>query len=126
MKPKVIKTKREHQRALARIEQLMDARPGTPAADELELLAALVELYEDKVFPIDEPDPLDAILFRMEQQGLRARDLVPYIGSRSRVSEVLSGHRGLSLKMIRNLSTRLGIPTDILVRESRTSYKPRR
>jgi HTH-type transcriptional regulator / antitoxin HigA len=125
MKQKVIKTEREHKAALARIDQLMDVRPGTPQGDELELLATLVEIYEDEVFPIDEPHPLEAIRFRMEQQGLKASDLVPYMGSRSKVSEVLSGHRGLSLKMIRSLSTGLGIPADVLVRESRTPYKTR-
>jgi HTH-type transcriptional regulator/antitoxin HigA len=103
----------------------MDARPGTPQADELDLLAALVEIYEDEAFPIDEPDPVEAIRFRMEQQGLKPRDLVPYMGSRSKVSEVLSGHRGLSLNMIRRLSTALGIPTDVLVREPRAVYRAR-
>ena len=125
MKPKIIKNEREHKAALARIDQLMDARPGTPQGDELELLAALVEIYEDEAFPVDEPDPVDAIRFRMEQQGLKPCDLVPYMGSRSSVSEVLSGHRGLSLKMIRSLSTGLGIPTDVLVRESKPAYKTR-
>jgi HTH-type transcriptional regulator/antitoxin HigA len=123
MKPKIIKKEREHKAALARIDQLMDARPGTPQADELELLAALVEIYEEEAFPIDEPDPVDAIRFRMEQQGLKSRDLVPYMGSRSKVSEVLSRHRGLSLKMIRSLSAGLGIPTDVLVREPKPVYK---
>jgi HTH-type transcriptional regulator/antitoxin HigA len=125
MKPKVIKNEREHKAALARIDQLMDARPGTPRGDELELLAALVEIYEDEAFPIDEPDPVEAIRFRMEQQGIKPGDLVPYLGSRSKVSEVLSGHRGLSLKMIRRLATGLRIPTDVLVRESKPVYKAR-
>ncbi len=125
MKPKIIKNEREHKAALARIDQLMDARPGTPQGDELELLTALVEIYEDEAFPIDEPDPVDAIRFRMEQQRLKARDLIPFLGSRSKVSEVLSGRRGLSLKMIRSLATGLGIPTDVLVRESRSAYKAR-
>jgi len=125
MKPKLIRNEREHRAALARIDHLMDARPGTPQADELDLLAALVEIYEDEAFPIDEPDPVEAIRFRMEQQGLKPRDLVPYMGSRSKVSEVLSRHRGLSLKMIRRLSTGLGIPTDVLVRESTPVYKAR-
>ena len=125
MKPKIIKNEREHKAALARIDQLMDARPGTPQGEELELLAALVEIYEDEAFPIDEPDPVDAIRFRMEQQRLKARDLIPFLGSRSKVSEVLSGRRGLSLKMIRSLATGLGIPTDVLVRESRSAYKAR-
>jgi HTH-type transcriptional regulator / antitoxin HigA len=123
VKPKVIKNQKEHKATLARIDQLMDACLGTPQGDELELLAALVEIYEDEVFPIDEPHPLEAIRFRMEQQGLKASDLVSYMGSRSKVSEVLSGHRGLSLKMIRSLSSGLGIPTDVLVRESRTPCK---
>ncbi|HTS19840.1 MAG TPA: DNA-binding protein [Verrucomicrobiae bacterium] len=125
MKPKVIKNEREHKAVLARIDQLMDARPGTPEANELELLATLVDVYEDEVFPIEEPDPIEAIRFRMEQQGLKANDLVPFMGSRSKVSEVLSGHRRLSLRMIRNLSTALGIPAQILVRESTAAYHAR-
>lgn len=123
MKPRIIKNEKEHKAALARIDQLMDARPGTPQADELELLAALVEIYEEEAFPIDEPDPIDAIRFRMEQQGLKSRDLVPYLGSRSKVSEVLSRHRRLSLPMIRRLSAGLGIPAGVLVRESKRAYR---
>ena len=123
MKPKLIKTRQEYDAALARIDTLMDARPGTPRGDELELLVALVELYEDQAYPIDEPDPVEAIRFRMEQQGLKPRDLVSYIGSRSKVSEVLSGHRGLSLRMIRSLSTGLRIPANVLVRDAATAYK---
>ncbi len=123
MKPKVIKNEKDNAAALARIEKLMEARPGTPEGDELELLTALVELYEDHAYPIPEPDPIEAIRFRMEQQGLRPRDLVPYIGSRSKVSEILSGQRTLSLRMIRTLSTGLGIPTDVLVRETKAAYK---
>jgi HTH-type transcriptional regulator/antitoxin HigA len=88
MKPKVIKTEADHRAALARIEALFDAQPGTPEGDELELLITLVELYEEQAHPIDLPDPIDAIRFRMEQQGLKAKDLVPYIGGASRVSEV--------------------------------------
>src|SRR5947209_11730248 len=103
MKAKVIKTRSEYSAALARIEKLMDARPHSPQGDELELLTLLVHEYEDRVFPIDKPDPVSALRFRMEQQGLEPRDLVPLLGSRSRVSEVLSGRRTLSLKMIRNL-----------------------
>jgi HTH-type transcriptional regulator/antitoxin HigA len=123
MKAKVIKNRKEHAAALARIEKLMDVRPGTPEGDELDLLAALVDLYEKEADPIDAPDPIEAIRFRMEQQGLKAGDLVPYIGSKSKVSEVLSGRRGLSLNMIRGLSSGLGIPADVLVRETRTVYK---
>jgi HTH-type transcriptional regulator/antitoxin HigA len=93
----------------------MDAKAGTSEGDELELLSLLVQAYEDKAFPIDKPDPIAAIRFRMEQQGLEASDLVPLIGSRSRVSEVLSGRRSLSLRMIRALTDGLGISADVLI-----------
>ncbi len=115
MRLKVIKTEAECAAALARIEKLMSARPNTPLGDELELLSLLVHDYEDKVFPIDKPDPIAAIRFRMEQQGLKPGDLVPFLGSRSRVSEVLSGRRNLSLKMIRALVEGLGIPAEVLL-----------
>lgn len=117
MNAKIIKTKTDYKAALARIEELFDAVPGTPGGDELELLATLVDLYETKAFPIDLPDPLTAIRFRMEQQGLKPKDLVPFIGSASKVSEVLSGHRTLSLSMIRNLVAGLGIPAEVLLGE---------
>ncbi len=117
MKPKVIKTKWEYEVALARIEKLMDAARHTPQGDELELLSLLVRDYEEKKFPIDKPDPVSAIRFRMEQQGLAPRDLVPVLGSRSRVSEVLSGKRSLSLKMIRALVAKLRIPAELLLGE---------
>jgi HTH-type transcriptional regulator/antitoxin HigA len=115
MKAKVIKTEAECATALARIEKLMDAKRNTAHGDELELLSLLVHDYEDKVFPIDKPDPRKAIRFRMEQQGLEPKDLVPFLGSRSRVSEVLSGQRNLSLKMIRALVSGLGIPAEVLL-----------
>jgi HTH-type transcriptional regulator/antitoxin HigA len=115
MKAKVVKTESEYAAALARIEKLMDAKRNTPQGDELELLSLLVHDYEEKIFPIDKPDPVAAIRFRMEQQGLEPKDLVPLLGSRSRVSEVLSGRRNLSLKMIRNLVARLGIPAEVLL-----------
>ena len=117
MIPKVIKTEEEYESALARIEELMDAEPATPEGDELELLATLVEVYEEKHYPIALPDPIDAIRFRMEQAGLTRHDLEPYLGSRSKVSEVLSGKRPLSLKMIRALNTGLGIPAEALLQE---------
>ncbi len=117
MTPKVIKNDREHQATLERIEALMDAAPNTPDGDELELLTTLVELYEEKQFPIDLPDPVAAIRFRMEQAGLTQQDLVPYIGSQSKVAEVLSGKRPLSLKMIRALNAGLGIPAYVLLQE---------
>jgi len=117
MIPKVIKNDRDYEAALARIEEIMDAPPDTPEGDELELLTTLVESYEEKRFPIDLPDPIEAIRFRMEQAGLKQQDLVPYIGSRSKVSEVLAGKRPLSLKMIRALHKGLGIPAEVLLRE---------
>ena len=117
MRPKLIKTRPECAAALARIEKLMDAAPHTPAGDELELLALLVHDYEEKTFPIAKPDPVAAIRFRREQHGLAAKDLVPLLGSRSRVSEILSGRRRLSLKMIRALVVGLRIPADVLLGE---------
>ena len=123
MKAKVIKTEQEHEEALAEVEHLiaLDPEPGTPQADSLELLSTLVENYEIKRFPFDKPDPIDAILFRMEQQGLIQRDLVPYMGSRSKVSEVLARKRTLTLRMVRALSEGLGIPAEILIRETQPS-----
>jgi len=118
MRAKVIKTELDYETALARIEKLMDAKPNTPQGDELDLLSLLVHDYEEKVFPIDKPDPVTAIRFRMEQQGLKPSDLVPFLGSRSRVSEVLSRRRGLSLKMIRALVDGLRIPAEVLLGEA--------
>jgi len=118
MKPKLIKTAAEHQTVLARIEVIFGAKPNTPEGDELDLLVTLVELYEEKAFPIDLPSPLDALQFRMEQQGLKAKDLIPYIGSASKVSEVLAGKRSLSLAMIRKLVNELGIPAQVLLQEA--------
>jgi HTH-type transcriptional regulator/antitoxin HigA len=118
MKAKVIKTKQEYEAALGRIEKLMDKAQRPEEVDELELLALLVEAYEDEHHTIGLPSPVDAIRFRMEQAGLRQRDLVSFIGSRSKVSEVLSGARPLSLRMIRALHEGLGIPSDVLLQET--------
>jgi HTH-type transcriptional regulator/antitoxin HigA len=118
MKPfrlKLIRNARDHKEALSVIEQLWDSRPGTPEHDTLEVLAALVELYEQKHFPMRDPDPVEAILFRMEQMGLERRDLEPLIGSRSRVSEILNRRRSLSIEMIRRLHQKLSIPLEVLV-----------
>jgi HTH-type transcriptional regulator / antitoxin HigA len=115
MKTKLIKTQREYRAALGRAEELMDARPNTPQGDELELLAALIEIYEEEHSPVPPPDPVEAIRFRMEQENLRPQDLVPMLGSRSRVSEVLNRRRPLTLTMIRRLHQRLGIPADVLL-----------
>jgi len=125
MRPKVIKTEKEHEAALSRIEQLMDAAPGSAAEAELELWSVLVEKYEEDNFPVDLPDPVEAIRFRMEQAGLRPTDLQPFLQSKSRVSEVLNHKRPLSLAMIRSLSSGLNIPVEMLVRESDAVYGPR-
>jgi HTH-type transcriptional regulator/antitoxin HigA len=114
---KIIKTHEEYEAALAAIESLVDLDPvvGSAEADRLELLTLLVQDYEAKMFPLDAADPLEAIRFRMEQQGLSPRDMVPYLGSRAKVSEVLSGKRELTLSMIRALHSGLGIPADALL-----------
>ena len=117
MKPKLIKNAREYRMALSRVERLMDAGRGTPQGDELELLATLVELYEDEHAPVLPPDPVEAIRFRMEQSGMEAKDLVPFIGTRGRVSEVLHRRRPLTLNMIRRLHRGLGIPAELLLGE---------
>jgi HTH-type transcriptional regulator / antitoxin HigA len=124
MKPKVIKSKAEHEAALARIEQLMDAVPGSPQEAELELWSLLVEKYEEEHFPIETPDPVAAIRFRMEQAGLGPGDLRRYLRSQSRVSEVLNRKRPLSLALIRSLHYGLKIPAEILVQESPGTYSP--
>lgn len=123
MQTKLIKTDADYQSALTRIETLFDAKPGTPEGDELDLLATLVELYEKQTFPIGLPTPVDAIRFRMEQQGLKNKDLIPFFGSASKVSEVLSGQRNLSLTMIRNLVNGLGIPAEVLLQEPGAKLK---
>jgi len=125
MKPKVIRTEAEYDAALQRIAALMDTDPDptSPKGEELEFFTFLVERYEDEHYPMDLPDPVSAIKFRMEQQGLRSKDLVPYIGSASKVSEVLSGRRGLSLAMIRNLVEGLGITPELLIGKPRAKLK---
>jgi HTH-type transcriptional regulator/antitoxin HigA len=110
-----IRDEADYDAALARIDCLMDAPEGSPDRDELDVLTTLVEVYEDKHYPIDLPSPIEAIHFRMEQADLNQADLVPYIGSRAKVSEVLSGKRMLTLKMIRALHTHLGIPAEVLI-----------
>ena len=111
----IIKTREQYDATMARVAKIFDAQPGTDADDELELLLLLVEKYEDKEFPIGLPSPVAAIRFRMDQGNLQPKDLVPFIGSKSKVSEVLSGRRQLSLSMIRNLVAHLGIPAEVLL-----------
>ncbi len=117
---KVIKSDDQYEAILAVVENLVARDPavGTPEAERLELLSLLIENYEKRVFPIEAPNPVSAIRFRMEEQGLRQADLVPLLGSRSRVSEVLAGKRPLTVQMIRALSNALGIPAKTLVGES--------
>jgi HTH-type transcriptional regulator/antitoxin HigA len=115
MDVKPIRTEQDCNDALARIEEIWDAEPGTPESDELDVLSILVEAYEEEHHPIDPPDPIEAIKFRMEQMGLTRKDLEPFIGHRGRVAEVLNRKRGLSIEMIRNLSEGLGIPADVLI-----------
>ncbi len=122
---KVLKTEKDYNAALVELESLVetDPDPGTEKADRLEVLALLVEEYESKHFAIASPDPISAIRFRMEHQGLSQNDLVPYIGSRSKVSEVLSGKRPLSISMIRALHFGLGIPASSLIQETQSRPK---
>lgn len=117
MKPKIIKTEENYQEALARFEALMDAAPSSPEEEELDLLSFLIEKYEEEHFPIKLPNAVEAIKFRMEQQGLTRKDLAMYIGSQSKVSEVLNYKRPLSLAMMRALHIELGIPAEVLLRE---------
>ena len=116
MKIKPIKTDADHRAALVEIDRLMDAETDSADGDRLDVLATLVEAYEAKRFPIDPPDPVAAIEFCMDQQGLTRKDLEPMIGGRGRVSEVLSGRRPLSLAMIRRLHRGLGIPAEVLLK----------
>lgn len=119
MTPKPIKSAAEHTAALARVESLMDAAPGSAAETELEVWGILIEKYEEEHFPVSAPDPIAAIEFRMEQLGLTRTDLLRHIPSRSKVSEVLSRRRPLSLQMIRSLHAGLRIPAHVLLQRPR-------
>jgi HTH-type transcriptional regulator/antitoxin HigA len=116
---KPIRTKSDYRRALADVERLWGAKSGTPAGDRLDVLATLIDAYENEHYPMDPPDPIEAIKFRMEQQGLSRKDLEPLIGTRTRVAEVLNRKRSLSIAMIRRLHDRLGIAAEVLIRPSR-------
>ena len=110
-----IKTKQDYDQALQRLEPIFDAKKGTKEGDELEVLGILIEKYEDDYFPIDLPDPIEAIKFRMEQMDYSQNDLAKVIGLKSRASEILNKKRKLSLEMIRNLHSIMKIPTEVLI-----------
>ncbi len=113
-----IHTEADYEAALARVDALMDAERGTPEGDLLDVLVTLIEAYEARHWPIPAPDPIEAIRVRMEQRNLHPRDLEPMIGSRGRVSEVLSRKRQLTLPMIRRLAKELDLPADVLIQET--------
>src|SRR5690242_20379926 len=116
---KPIRTQSDYRRALKEVERLWGAKLGSPEGDRLDVLATLIDAYESEHYPIDPPDPVEAIKFRMEQQGLSRRDLEPLIGTRTRVAEVLNRKRNLSISMIRRLHDKLGIPAEVLIRPTR-------
>jgi len=116
---KPIRTKRDYETALREVERLWGAKSGTRDGDRLDVLATLIDAYEAEHYPMDPPDPIEAIKFRMEQQGLTRRDLEDIIGTRTRIAEVLNRKRGLSVAMIRRLHERLGISVEVLIRPSR-------
>ncbi len=126
MKPRVIKTEAEYETALAYLEPLMDAKPGSTTERELELWALLVEDYEKRHHPIDDPDPIEAIKFRMDQLGMQQKDLKDIIPAKSKISEVMNRKRSLSLPMIRGFHRHLGIPAEVLLKETKTATKPHR
>ncbi len=123
MQMKPIKTKADHAAALREIERLWGAKESTPDGDRLDVLSTLVEAYEEAHFPIDMPDPIEAIKFRLEQQGEDKKALVGIIGNRTRVYEVLRHDRALSLAMIRRLNQRFRIPAEVLIRPVRIRRK---
>lgn len=112
---KPIKTKKDYQLTINRLESIFDAKPGTPEGDELEVLGILIDKYEQEHYPIEYPDPIEAIKFRMEQLGYSQNDLAKVVGLKSRASEILNRKRKLTLEMIRQLHQGLGIPTDVLI-----------
>ena len=118
---KPIRSKSDYKKALAELERLWGARSGTPAGDRLDVLATLIDVYETEHYPMDPPDPIEAIKFRMEQQGLTRKDLEPLIGTRTRVAEVLNRKRSLSIAMIRRLHEQLGISAEVLIRPTRAN-----
>jgi HTH-type transcriptional regulator/antitoxin HigA len=118
---KPIRSRRDYEAALKEVDRLWGTKAGTRDGDRLDVLATLIDAYEAEHDPMDPPDPVEAIKFRMEQQGLTRRDLEELIGTRTRIAEVLNRKRGLSIGMIRRLHERLGIPAEVLIRPSRKS-----
>ena len=116
---KPIRNKKDYEAALKEVERLWGAKLGTREGDRLDVLATLIDVYEAAHYPVDPPDPIEAIKFRMEQQGLSRKDLEPLIGTRTRVAEVLNRRRSLSIGMIRRLHKKLGISAEVLIRPSR-------
>ena len=118
MQLKILKTEEDYDKALSRIDDLMELNPklGTKESDELEILALLVEKYEELNWNIEIPDPIEAIKYRMEEMNLKQKDLIPYVGNKSKVSELLNRKISLSLTMVRNLSKALHIPVETLVK----------
>ena len=117
MKIAPIRNEKDYQKALKRLELIFDAKKGTEEGDELEILSILIDRYENENFPIGMPDPIEAIKFRMEQMGMKQKDLAEVVGFKSRVSEILNKKRKLTLDMIRKLNTTLHIPTEVLVQD---------
>jgi HTH-type transcriptional regulator / antitoxin HigA len=115
---KPIRTKADYEKALSDVERLWGAKSGTPKGDRLDVLATLIDAYEAEHYAMEPPDPIEAIKFRMEQQGLSRKDLEPLIGTRTRVAEVLNRKRSLSIGMIRRLHDHLGISAEVLIRPS--------
>lgn len=116
-KYKIIKTEAEYEKAIARIEEIMDAKPGTPEGDELELLSLLVQNYEETNFPLPTADPIDVIQYYLEQRGLKYKDLIGVIGDKTLVSKVINRERKLNLRMVKNLHDHMRIPYALLLQE---------
>ena len=117
MELKPIKTEADYREALKRLEEIFDARPGTPESDELDILGLMVDDYENKHYQIEAPDPIEAIKIRMEEMQLKQVDLIPEIGGKSRVSEILNRKRRLTVEMIRKLTTRLNLSSNVLIKD---------
>jgi len=117
MNIKLIKTEEDYKLALSRLEVIFDAQIGTPESDEADVLALLVDEYEKQHYPIEAPDPIEAIKIRMEEMQLKQADLIPEIGGKSRVSEILNKKRKLTVEMIRNLASRLNLSAGLLIRD---------